>query len=67
LTFIDSPKMVSHAANVGDCTSLVLHPEKDVFARASVRGGITRGMVRLSVGIEANADILADLDQALES
>jgi O-acetylhomoserine (thiol)-lyase len=69
--FIDSLKLFSHVANVGDAKSLAIHPATTTHSQMSVEqqasGGITPGMVRLSVGIEHIDDILADLDQAIGS
>ena len=66
---IDSVKLFSLLANVGDAKSLIIHPAStthqqlgDDEQRAS---GVTADLVRLSVGIEALDDIIADLDQAL--
>ncbi|MCU0771050.1 MAG: aminotransferase class I/II-fold pyridoxal phosphate-dependent enzyme [Verrucomicrobia bacterium] len=66
---IDSLKLFSHLANVGDAKSLAIHPAttthsqlNDAQQRAA---GITPEMVRLSVGIENVDDLIADLDQAL--
>ncbi len=69
--FIDSLKLFSHLANVGDAKSLAIHPATTTHSQLNEeqqRGaGITPEMVRLSVGIEDAEDILADLDQALQS
>ena len=66
---IDNVKLFSLLANVGDAKSLIIHPAStthqqlgDDEQRAS---GVTADLVRLSVGIEALDDIIADLDQAL--
>lgn len=67
--FIDSLKLFSHLANVGDAKSLAIHPATTTHSQLNEeqqRGaGITPELVRLSVGIEHIDDILADLDQAL--
>ncbi len=67
--FIDGLSLVSHLANVGDGKSLVIHPASTTHAQLSAeqqeRAGIRPGFVRLSVGLEAADDIIADLDQAL--
>ncbi len=67
---IDSVKLFSHLANVGDAKSLIIHPASTTHSQLSeeelVVAGIGPDFVRLSVGIEDVADILADLDQALE-
>ncbi len=67
--FINSLKLHSHLANVGDAKSLAIHPATTTHSQLNEeqqRGaGITPELVRLSVGIEHIEDILADLDQAL--
>lgn len=67
--FIDSLKLFSHLANVGDAKSLAIHPSTTTHSQLNEEqqraGGITPELVRLSVGIEHADDILADLDQAL--
>ncbi|OJW26728.1 MAG: O-acetylhomoserine aminocarboxypropyltransferase [Planctomycetales bacterium 71-10] len=69
--FIDSLKLFSHLANVGDAKSLAIHPATTTHAQLDEgqqrEGGITPDLVRLSVGIEHIDDILADIDQALEA
>lgn len=66
---IDSLKMFSHLANVGDARSLVIHPasttHQQLSAEEQTAAGVTPDMVRLSVGLEDLDDILWDLDQAL--
>ena len=67
--FIESLKLFSHLANVGDAKSLAIHPATTTHSQlspeAQAAGGITPGLVRLSIGIEHIDDILSDLDQAL--
>jgi O-acetylhomoserine (thiol)-lyase len=67
--FIDSVKLLSLLANVGDAKSLVIHPasttHQQLSADQQVESGVTEDFVRLSVGIEDIQDIIADLDQAL--
>ena len=69
--FIDSVKLFSHLANVGDARSLVIHPASTTHQQLSASeqeaAGVTPDMVRLSIGLEDLEDILWDLDQALES
>lgn len=69
--FIESLKLFSHLANVGDAKSLAIHPatttHSQLTAEQQAAGGITPELVRLSVGIEHIDDILADLDQALKN
>ncbi len=68
---IDSVKLFSLLANVGDAKSLIIHPasttHQQLDADAQRSSGVTPDLVRLSVGIEAIADIIADLDQALDA
>eukprot|EP00979_Chaetoceros_neogracilis_P017365 scaffold10205_cov224-Chaetoceros_neogracile.AAC.1 len=67
--FIDSLKLFSHVANVGDAKSLAIHPatttHSQMNAEEQVAAGVEPEMVRLSIGIETIDDIIADLDQAL--
>jgi O-acetylhomoserine (thiol)-lyase len=69
--FIESLKVFSHLANVGDAKSLVIHPATTTHYRmdeAALRAaGITEGTVRLSIGIEAADDLLDDLARALRA
>lgn len=69
--FIESLKLFSHLANVGDAKSLAIHPATTTHSQMSeeqqAEGGITPGLVRLSVGLEHIDDILADIAQALEA
>jgi O-acetylhomoserine (thiol)-lyase len=68
--FIESCKLFSHLANIGDAKSLVIHPASTTHEQLSpeeqAAAGVTPDFIRLSVGIENIEDILADLDQALE-
>ena len=67
--FIDSVKLFSHLANIGDAKSLVIHPasttHQQLTAAEQAETGVTADYIRLSVGLESIADITADLDQAL--
>jgi O-acetylhomoserine (thiol)-lyase len=67
--FIDSVKLFSHLANVGDARSLVIHPasttHQQLSAEEQVAAGVEPDMVRFSVGLEDIEDILWDVDQAL--
>jgi O-acetylhomoserine (thiol)-lyase len=67
--FIDSLKLISHLANVGDAKSLALHPastsHSQLSAQAQADAGISPDLIRLSIGIEHIDDIIADLDQSL--
>jgi O-acetylhomoserine (thiol)-lyase len=69
--FIDSLKLFSLLANVGDAKSLVIHPATTTHQQLTVvqqiESGVTDDMIRLSIGIEDVRDIIADLDQALAS
>ncbi len=69
--FINNLKLFSHLANIGDARSLAIHPASTTHQQLSeeeqLASGVTADFVRLSIGIEALPDILADLDQALEA
>jgi len=67
--FINSVKLFSHLANIGDAKSLVIHPASTTHQQLTPQEqettGVTQDYIRLSVGLENIADITADLDQAL--
>jgi O-acetylhomoserine (thiol)-lyase len=67
--FIESLRLFSHLANIGDARSLAIHPASTTHQQLSEEeqtlAGVTPDFIRLSVGIESLEDILADLDQAL--
>ena len=66
--FIDSLKLFSILANVGDSKSLVIHPASTTHSQLNSQqraaAGAPDDMIRLSVGIEDVADIIEDLNQA---
>jgi O-acetylhomoserine (thiol)-lyase len=67
--FIDSLRLISHLANVGDAKSLAIHPATTTHSQlneeAQRAAGITPDLVRLSIGLEHPDDLRADLEQAL--
>ena len=67
--FVESTKLLSHVANIGDAKSLVIHPatttHSQLTAEEQLETGVTDDFVRLSIGIESLEDIIADIDQAL--
>jgi len=67
--FIESLRLFSHLANVGDAKSLVIHPASTTHFRMSAedlrRAGITEGTIRLSIGLEDANDLIEDLSRAL--
>jgi O-acetylhomoserine (thiol)-lyase len=67
--FIESLRVFSHLANVGDAKSLVIHPASTTHFRMSDNAlraaGIHPGTIRLSIGLEDADDLLADLDRGL--
>ena len=69
--FIESVKLASHLANIGDAKTLVIHPASTTHSQQTPEelqaAGITDDYIRVSVGLEDIADILADLDQALQA
>ena len=68
--FIESLRIFSHLANVGDAKSLVIHPATTTHYRMSdddlKKAGITAGTVRLSIGLEDAQDLMDDLDRSLK-
>lgn len=69
--FIETLGLFSHLANVGDAKSLVIHPasttHQQMSAEALTEAGISEGLVRLSVGLEAAEDLIDDLGRALHA
>ena len=67
--FIESVKLLSHLANIGDAKSLVIHPasttHQQLTREEQEATGVTEDFVRLSIGIEDIEDIKEDIDQAL--
>ncbi|HEV7251000.1 MAG TPA: O-acetylhomoserine aminocarboxypropyltransferase [Shinella sp.] len=67
--FVEGLEMLSHLANIGDTRSLVIHPSSTTHRQLSeeqqVAAGAGPDVVRLSIGIEDVADIIADIEQAL--
>ena len=68
--FIDSLELISHLANIGDTRTLAIHPATTTHQQLSEEEqratGVTPDFIRLSVGIEHPADIIDDIDRALE-
>ncbi len=68
---IDSVQLFSHLANVGDSKSLIIHPASTTHQQLSseeqLAAGVTPGLIRLSVGTESIADIIFDLEQAIQA
>jgi O-acetylhomoserine (thiol)-lyase len=66
---VSSTKLLSHLANIGDTRSLIIHPASTTHSQLSaeqlVKAGAGPDVVRLSIGLEDVADIIADLDQAM--
>ena len=69
--FIETLRLFSHLANVGDCRSLVIHPASTTHFRMSDEAlssaGIGPGTIRLSIGLEDPADLIDDLKRALKA
>ena len=69
--FVDSLKLFSHLANVGDARSLVIHPasttHQQLNAEQQAAAGVSGDMIRLSIGLEDLDDLRWDLGQALEA
>ncbi|SEN46777.1 O-succinylhomoserine sulfhydrylase [Flavobacterium sp. CF108] len=68
--FLDKIKLCSLSANIGDVKTIVTHPASTTHSKLSEEDqlavGITQGLVRVSVGLETVADVIADLKQALD-
>jgi len=69
--FINSVKLLSHVANIGDAKSLVIHPASTTHSQLTPEEqkvtGVTDDFIRFSVGLEDLEDIKADVDQALQA
>ena len=69
--FIEGLELFSHLANVGDAKSLVLHPATTTHRQLSDEqlkaSGIGDDLVRLSIGLEDPADLIADLEKGLRA
>jgi len=69
MKMVNSVKLFSHLANIGDTRSLIIHPASTTHRQLSdedrVKAGAGPDVVRLSIGIEDTADIIADLEQAM--
>ncbi|PYR66837.1 MAG: bifunctional O-acetylhomoserine aminocarboxypropyltransferase/cysteine synthase [Acidobacteria bacterium] len=69
--FYDALKLVKRLVNIGDAKSLACHPasttHRQMSAEEQLKAGVRPEMIRISVGIEHIADIIADLDQALQA
>ena len=69
IKLVDSLELFSHVANLGDARSLIIHSasttHRQLTAEQQTAAGAAPNVVRLSIGIEDPADIIADLDQAL--
>jgi len=67
--FIESVKLLSHLANIGDAKSLVIHPasttHQQLTREEQEETGVTEDYIRLSIGLEDAEDITEDIDQAL--
>ncbi|MDP2972334.1 MAG: PLP-dependent transferase, partial [Deltaproteobacteria bacterium] len=67
--FINSVKLLSHLANIGDAKSLVIHPasttHQQLTREEQKETGVTEDFIRLSIGLEDVEDIKEDIDQAL--
>jgi len=69
--FIETLSLFSHLANVGDAKSLVIHPATTTHSRMDKQSlqeaGISEGLVRLSIGLEDQIDLIDDLKRALKA
>jgi len=69
--FLNSLKMLSHSANLGDTRSIATHPASTTHSKLTeaerMAVGITPGLIRISVGLENIQDIINDIEQAISS
>lgn len=69
--FINSVKLLSHLANIGDAKSLVIHPasttHQQLTRKEQEETGVTEDYIRLSIGLENSLDIIEDIDKALNA
>ena len=68
---MESAELISHLANLGDTRSLIIHPASTTHRQLTdeqrLEAGAGPEVVRISVGLESADDIIADLEQSLES
>ncbi len=71
IKFINSVKLASHLANIGDSKTLVIHPASTTHQQLTeaeqLAAGVTDDYVRVSAGTEHIDDIIADFKQALKA
>jgi O-acetylhomoserine (thiol)-lyase len=69
IRLVESVRLFSHLANIGDTRSLILHPASTTHRQLTDEQRLSAGagpdVIRLSIGLETAADLIADLDQAL--
>jgi O-acetylhomoserine (thiol)-lyase len=69
IKLVESVQLFSHLANIGDTRSLILHPASTTHRQLTDEQRLAAGagpdVIRLSIGLETAADLMADLDQAL--
>lgn len=69
--FLNSLRMISHSANLGDTRTIATHPASTTHSKLSdaerAAVGITPGLIRISVGLENISDIIADIEQAMNA
>ena len=68
--FLNSMKMISFSANLGDTRSIATHPASTTHSKLTPEDrkmvGITDGLIRVSAGLENIKDIIADIEQAID-
>jgi len=71
LRILENVELFSHVANIGDTRSLILHPASTTHRQLNEEQLLAAGagpeVIRLSIGLESSADLIADLGQALAS
>jgi O-acetylhomoserine (thiol)-lyase len=71
MKFVESLKIVSHLANVGDCKTLIIQPAATTHSQLSTEAlhaaGLSESMLRISVGIEHIDDLTNDFETAFKA
>ena len=69
MKLVNSVKLFSHLANIGDARSLIIHPASTTHSQLTeeqlVAAGAGPEVIRVSIGLEDPEDLIADLDQAM--
>jgi O-succinylhomoserine sulfhydrylase len=71
IRFLNALRMISHTPNLGDTRTIAIHPASTTHSKLTEEErlivGITPGLIRIAVGLEASEDIIGDIDQAIRA